>query len=177
MTLLVYRNGILAADTGSTRNDSREEFHKIFVADSDEGTLAIAYTGYLHDISAHWKEVLRRLRNGEDVTAGGYPKIYAHGIAVQITPDEAPHRVYTFHCSGDSGGVWLEEQTNMAIDGADTAVTAAKAIASVLPREPAAGVVRKTAQVNSACDTQYGVDSIDCKTGRCIGGTLIRERV
>ena len=50
MTLIVYKNGELAADNGCTRNDSREPSNKIRILRDGDCTITIGYSGNLDAI-------------------------------------------------------------------------------------------------------------------------------
>ena len=164
MTLIVYKNGELAADNGCTRNDSREPSRKIRVARVDDYNLTIGYSGSIDAIERHWHEVTKRIADHTSLIAE-YPKMNAAGIAV-VAPDELdednPIRVYTFNCfdHATGNGVWVLESTNMVCEGADFATCSALAIDHVAPHLTAAQIVKNVAEVNSSVDTRFGVSRV-----------------
>lgn len=161
MTLIVYKDGELAADNGCTRNDSREYFRKIRVLRKGDYTLTIGYSGNIDAVTRHWNEVLRRAKNHISLFED-YPTMNAAGIAV-LAPDnptcDDPIQVFCFncfdHCTG--GGVWVREHSNMVCEGADFATASALAINHVAPSLSAAQIVKAVSEVNSAADTRFGV--------------------
>lgn len=164
MTLIVYKDGELAADNGCTRNDSREPARKIRTARVDDYTLTIGYSGNLDAIERHWREVTKRIAVHTSLT-DEYPNMNAAGIAV-VAPDEPdednPIRVYTFNCfdQNTGNGVWVLEHTNMVCEGADFATCSALAIDHVAPHMSAAQIVKNVAEVNSSVDTRFGVSRV-----------------
>lgn len=164
MTLIVYKNGELAADNGCTRNDSREPSNKIRVLRDGDRTLTIGYSGNLDAIERHWREVVSRIEAHKSFL-DDYPKMNAAGIAV-VAPDEPdednPIRVYTFNCfdQNTGNGVWVLESTNMVCEGADFATCSALAIDHVAPNLTAAQIVKNVAEVNSSVDTRFGVSRV-----------------
>ena len=161
MTLIVYKDGELAADRGCTRNDSRECFDKIRVVRKGDSTLTIGYSGNIDAVTRHWREVLKRVQNHKSLY-DDYPTMNVAGLAV-IAPDKPTHdnpiQVFYFncfdHCTG--GGVWVLEESNMVCEGADFATCSALAINHVAPSLSAAQIVKAVSEVNSAADTRFGV--------------------
>lgn len=164
MTLIVYKNGELAADNGCTRNDSREPSNKIRVLRDGDRTLTIGYSGNLDAITRHWREVQKRIET-RTAFLDDYPKMNTAGIAV-VAPDEPteddPIRVFTFNCfdQNTGNGVWVLEHTNMVCEGADFATCSALAIDHVAPHLSAAQIVKNVAEVNSSVDTRFGVSRV-----------------
>lgn len=164
MTLIVYKNGELAADNGCTRNDSREPARKIRILRDGDCTITIGYSGNLDAIERHWREVTERIANHKPFL-DDYPTMNAAGIAV-VAPDEPdednPIRVFTFNCfdQNTGGGVWVREHSNMVCEGADFATCSAMAIDHVAPHMSAAQIVKNVAEVNSSVDTRFGVSRV-----------------
>lgn len=164
MTLIVYKNGELAADNGCTRNDSREPARKIRILRDVDCTITIGYSGNLDAIERHWREVTGRIANHKPFL-DDYPTMNAAGIAV-VAPDEPdednPIRVFTFNCfdQNTGNGVWVLENTHMVCEGADFATCSAMAIDHVAPHMSAAQIVKNVAEVNSSVDTRFGVSRV-----------------
>ena len=164
MTLIVYKNGELAADNGCTRNDSREPARKIRILRAGDCTITIGYSGNLDAIERHWREVVKRIETHKPFL-DDYPTMNAAGIAV-VAPDEPdednPISVFTFNCfdQNTGGGVWVREHSNMVCEGADFATCSAMAIDHVAPHMSAAQIVKNVAEVNSSVDTRFGVSRI-----------------
>lgn len=164
MTLIVYKNGELAADNGCTRNDSREPAHKIRIMRDGDCTITIGYSGNLDAIERHWRELTKRIETCTPFL-DDYPTMNAAGIAV-VAPDEPdednPIRVFTFNCfdQNTGNGVWVLEHTNMVCEGADFATCSALAIDHVAPHMSAAQIVKNVAEVNSSVDARFGVSRV-----------------
>lgn len=164
MTLIVYKDGELAADNGCTRNDSREYFRKIRVLRKGNSTLTIGYSGNIDAVARHWNEVLKRVQNHKSLFED-YPTMNVAGIAV-LAPDEPtyddPIQTFYFncfaHCTG--GGAWVLEESKMVCEGADFAAASAIAINHVAPSLSAAQIVKAVSEVNSAADTRFGVSRV-----------------
>lgn len=164
MTLIVYKDGELATDNGSTRNDSREYFDKIRVLRKGNSTLTIGYSGNIDAVTRHWREVQSRVERHKSLY-DDYPTMNATGLAV-IAPDKPtydnPIQVFYFncfdHCTG--GGVWVPEHSNMVCEGADFATCSALAINHVAPSLSAAQIIKAVSEVNSAADTRFGVSCV-----------------
>lgn len=181
MTLIVYKDGELAADKGCTRNDSREMARKIRTYHNGIITVSIGYSGNLDAIERHWREVVRRIDAGGYTFLDEYPDMNAAGVAVVTcnAPELLPFAdagdietdtnnfVFTFNCfdHATGGGVWVREHTRMVCEGADFATCAALAIDHVAPHLTAAKIVYAVARVNSTVDTRFGVDRVD--TTKC----------
>lgn len=164
MTLIVYKDGELAADRGCTRNDSREYFDKIRVLRKGSSTLTIGYSGNIDAVTRHWREVQSRVERHKSLY-DDYPTMNAAGLAV-IAPDKPTHdnpiQVFYFncfdHCTG--GGVWVLEESNMICEGADFATCSALAINHVAPSLSAAQIIKAVSEVNSSADTRFGVSCV-----------------
>lgn len=164
MTLIVYKDGELAADRGCTRNDSREYFDKIRVLRKGNSTLTIGYSGNIDAVTRHWREVQSRVERHKSLY-DDYPTMNVAGLAV-IAPDKPtadnPVEVFYFncfdHCTG--GGVWVQEHSNMICEGADFATCSALAINHVAPSLSAAQIVKAVSEVNSSADTRFGVSCV-----------------
>ena len=164
MTLIVYKDGELAADNGCTRNDSREPARKIRILRDGDRTMTIGYSGNLDAVTRHWREVQKRIETRTSFLAD-YPKMNAAGIAV-VAPDnpteDDPIRVFTFNCfdHATGNGVWVLDEANMVCEGADFATCAALAIDHVAPHMSAAQIVKNVAEVNSSVDARFGVSRV-----------------
>lgn len=177
MTLIVYKDGELAADNGCTRNDSRELAHKIRTHHNGEFTLSIGYSGNLDAIERHWREVVRRIDAGGYSFMDEYPTMNAVGVAVVTTgaPELLPFAseidisadkrnfVFTFNCfdHATGNGVWVREYTRMVCEGADPATISAIAINHVAERLSASQIIYAVSKVNSTVDTRFGVDRVN----------------
>lgn len=164
MTLIVYKNGELAADNGCTRNDSRERYSKIRVMRDVDRTLTIGYSGNIDAVTRHWREVVKRIETRTSFI-DDYPKMNTAGIAV-VAPDapteDDPITVFSFNCFDHTtgNGAWVLEEANMVCEGADFAVCAALAIDHVAPNLSAAQIIKRVAEVNSSADTRFGVSRV-----------------
>ena len=164
MTLIVYKDGELAADRGCTRNDSREYFDESRVVRKGNSTLTIGYSGNIDAVTRHWREVQSRVERHKSLY-DDYPTMNVAGLAV-IAPDKPtadnPVEVFYFncfdHCTG--GGVWVQEHSNMICEGADFATCSALAINHVAPSLSAAQIVKAVSEVNSSADTRFGVSCV-----------------
>lgn len=164
MTLIVYKDGYLAADTGATRNDSREYFNKIFHRSTKHHDYWVAYAGTIDAIYSHWAFL-----NDPDSTE--VPVCNSEGIIVRTEHTTGEVEVFTFcnfeHATGR--GVWIPEDTNhLVVQGADSAVSMALAINHVRPEFTAAQIIASVSEVNTACDTRFGVRSVCIKTGSAL---------
>ena len=164
MTLIVYKDGELAADRGCTRNDSRECFDKIRVVRKGNSTLTLGFSGNIDAVTRHWREVQSRVERHKSLY-DDYPTMNVAGLAV-IAPDKPtadnPVEVFYFncfdHCTG--GGVWVPEHSNMVCEGADFATCSALAINHVAPHMSAAQIIKAVSEVNSSADTRFGVSCV-----------------
>lgn len=174
MTLLVYKDGILAADTGATRNDSRELAHKIFRFANRNHTLFIAYAGELGAIAAHRYMIEQQMADGNLRYKEPTPEWECRGIAVLRDENTGKHSVFSFSCfdGSTSRGVWQPEYDNMVTYGWDSAVTSALAINHVCPHYTAWQIIKSVAEINSGCDTLAGVDWVGVETD-----TIVNEKV
>lgn len=167
MTLLIYKDGILAADTGCTRNESREVAHKIYAASNSNHKYIIAYAGEMCAIAAHFRELKRRIDNGIDCETE-YPPMNCEGIVIRRNERTGEFNVFSFNCFAESTGrgVWCTETANAVFVGWGSAVTSAIAINHVCPHYSAAQIIKYVSDVNSACDIIAGVDWIDVTTDK-----------
>lgn len=176
MTLIVYKNGTLAADSGCTRNDSRELAHKIRTHRNGVIAVNIGYSGNLDAIERHWREVVKRIDAGGYGFLDEYPTMNAAGIAVVTcdAPELLPFAsekeieadlktfVFSFNCfdHATGNGVWVREHSRFACEGADFATASAIAIDHVAPHMSASDIIFAVAEVNSTVDTRFGVDAV-----------------
>lgn len=190
MTLLIYSKGHLAADTGSTRNDSRERAHKIKRYDLHNGTLFVAAAGTVTDITSLHHHIARRVYtinlNKEDLTRlsqEAYPVLQCEGIAIFRHDNTAKQQVFWFNCYGNDGGnagnIWVEHDTaEFLAMGADSAITAALAVKHTVDfffdafdvgqTDNPAWIIRNVSEINNACDTKFGVDCVNIDTGEFV---------
>lgn len=176
MTLIVYKNGELAADSGCTRNDSREFARKIRTHRNGIISVNVGYSGNLDAIERHWREVVKRIDAGNYSFMDEYPAMNAAGIAVvtcnapELLPFAMPHEieadlntyVFTFNCfdHATGNGVWVREHSCMVCEGADFATCSAIAIDHVAPHMAASDIIYAVAEVNSSVDTGHGIHKI-----------------
>jgi hypothetical protein len=176
MTLIVYKNGELAADSGCTRNDSREFARKIRTHRNGIISVNVGYSGNLDAIERHWREVVKRIDAGNYSFMDEYPAMNAAGIAVvtcnapELLPFAMPHEieadlntyVFTFNCfdHATGNGVWVREHSRMVCEGADFATCSAIAIDHVAPHMSASDIIYAVAEVNSSVDTGHGIHKI-----------------
>lgn len=176
MTLIVYKNGELAADSGCTRNDSREFARKIRTHRNGIISVNVGYSGNLDAIERHWREVVKRIDAGNYSFMDEYPAMNAAGIAVvtcnapELLPFAMPHEieadlntyVFTFNCfdHATGNGVWVREHSHMVCEGADFATCSAIAIDHVAPHMSASDIIYAVAEVNLSVDTGHGIHKI-----------------
>lgn len=163
MTLLVFRDGVLAADTGCTRNDSREVFYKIRRIPKRLRTYFVAYAGDTDAIALH-ETMLREQANYIDPSQ--LPAMNCKGIVVEQDTATGMLRIYTFNqYEGATGrGVLVPEPRPEVFEGWDSAVTAAQAVAHVTDLS-ATSIISVVADINTAVQLPDGVEYVDFKMG------------
>lgn len=168
MTLIVYKDGILAADCGATRSNSREHARKLRTVETKNRVYHFGYAGEMPSIERHW-EIARKL-----IQQGDRPvvelELNCSGLMVEVNMRNSEHSVYSFNNFKDNPakGVLVPERDDFAVEGWDTAVTSALAIESVTFFD-APLIVYATSKINSGCDTRYGVDAL------CVGDEVINH--
>lgn len=172
MSLIIYYNGELAADTGCTRNGSIETFHKLYThGGAYSPSVVIGYAGELDAIERHW---LAMQRNGFDGTAA-MPPLNCAGIAVVC--DRDAHTVYTFNCHGGTTGegIWIPARGDApVVEGDDGAVLAALGVLAGLEEASrrttyqftARDAVVLVADVHNGCALPRPVDYVAFGTER-----------
>lgn len=166
MTLLVYKDGVLAADNGCTRNGSREQYHKIKTVEARNHFYVVAYAGETDSIEAHHQDMMRRAKADLDMTRD-YPILGCRGIAVKQDLRTGDHHVFTFNCFEEARGrgVWCPEHTNFIAEGWDEAVLAATAMVEVAPNLTAPQIIHHVSKVHNSCDVKYGIDWVNIPEG------------
>lgn len=163
MTLLVYKNGVLAANNGATRNGSRERFTKITTFTVGKHAYALAAAGEVDSIVAYreWMNIVRDEREHP-------PELNCSGIIVRTDGNTGDRTVYTFNCfpHARGRGVWVpEDADSTVIDGADHAVSMALAVDHVRPELEAGAIIRLVSEINVDADCRFGVTLYNTATG------------
>lgn len=174
MSLIIYYNGELAADTGCTRNGSIETFHKLYTHGDVVASpgIVIGYAGELDAIERHW---LAMQCNNFDGTEAIDPPLNCAGIAV--VHDARGHTVYTFNCHEGTtgGGIWIPMRgDDPVVEGDDGAVLAALGVLAGLEEASrrtdyqftAKDAVALVADVHTGCSLPHPVDYVTFDTER-----------
>lgn len=166
MTLIVYKDGVLAADCGATRSNSREYARKLRTVETKNRVYHFGYAGEMPSIERHWERARRLIRQGDRPVVE--LELNCSGLVVEVDMRSGAHSVYSFNNFKDNPakGVLVPERDDFAVEGWDTAVTSALAIESVIPFD-APAIIYAVSRVNSGCDTKYGVDAL------CVGDNTI----
>lgn len=175
MTLIVYKNGILAADTGCTRNSSRERYHKLSVLRSSNWRMAVAYAGKTDALTKYHRMLVQAIEStslGEvidNMTTAPCGMVLdamdVSGLVVVHSLTNNSTQVYRFNqfANATGRGVWELVNDTFDCDGADEAVLSAIAVNAARPAWTADRIIKCVAEVNSSCDTKYGIDVYDIK--------------
>lgn len=162
MTLLVYKDGVLAADRGCTRFDSREEFEKIFI--SPDGDAVCAYAGETDAILRHWA-----LCNSTDMQTDNpvteLPPMNCEGLCVLYYGDQP--EVYEFSCweANTGRGMLIPLAPNrVGYMGNSNAIAMAMGVVQAQPTWSAAKIIREVAEICNAVDIKYGISTYNIET-------------
>lgn len=162
MTLLVYANGVLAADTGCTRFGSREQFRKIRQLVTEDKLYTLAYAGEVDAIEAHWQHFLTNRTTIVDKPLNCEGIMVVVPMSEGLMPPNPDHTVASFNCfdTATGGGIPVTSY-DFEVVGANSAVVAALAIYNVKPHWTGERIVPSVAEVCRDCDTRFGVDYVD----------------
>lgn len=165
MTLIVYKDGVLAADCGATRDGSREASRKLRTVEAKNYVYHFGYAGEIPSIEQHFKKVKDLIARGANPVVD--LELNCSGLMVEHDLRRGTHDVYSFNNFKDNPakGVLVPERHAFVVEGWGTAVTSALAIESVTFFD-APLIIYATSEINSGCDTKYGVDTITIPTGK-----------
>lgn len=172
MTLLVLKDGVLAADTGCTRSDSREYYNKIRAFHFADGTDAvIAFGGSTYGIA----KCIQSLQ-GSDTLVIPQTNLDIIGLGVLRSAGEISYFSFLCDDSAASGAIQQEDTVHELATqpcltmGADSAWITARAIAYTAPHLSAMAVIRTAAELVSTCDVRHGVTAFDINQWEFIDG-------
>jgi hypothetical protein len=165
MTLIVYKDGVLAADCGATRDGSREASRKLRTVETKNYVYHFGYAGEIPSIEQHFKKVKDLIARGANPVVD--LELNCSGLMVEHDLRRGTHDVYSFNNFKDNPakGVLVPERSTFVAEGWGAAVTSALAIESVTFFD-APLIIYATSEINSGCDTKYGVDTITVPTGK-----------
>lgn len=162
MTLLIYKDGVLAADRGCTRFESREEFEKILIA--PDGDVVCAYAGETDAVMRHWA-----LCNSPDhdpsTPVAEFPPMNCEGLCVLYHGDQPV--IYEFSCweANTGRGMLVPLAPNrVGYMGNSNAIAMAMGVVQAQPTWSAAMVIREVAEICNAVDIKYGISAYNIKT-------------
>lgn len=186
MTLLAYKDGLLAADTGCTRSNTREGAVKLSLYHDDTlpfgPYIGVALGGLTNHMSAWSQEFVAMLNSAASQSkvvqdtqfwAGRISRfqpeqpLSCNGIVVLRRAEAGTPMVWWFDSSIDHAphpGRMVEvdpEREPLVLMGHDHGVLAALGYHEAAPRATSAQIIRGVAQVVSVVDVKYGVDTID----------------
>lgn len=164
MTLIVYKDGVLAADCGATRSNSREAARKLRTVEAKNRVYHFGYAGELPSIERHWEIASGLIRQGDRPVVE--LELNCSGLVVEVDMRSGEHGVYSFNNFKDNPakGVLVPEHGRFAAEGWESAVISALAITHVIDFN-AAGIIRAVSEINSSCDIMYGIDIINVADG------------
>lgn len=164
MTLIVYKDGVLAADCGATRDGSREASRKLRTVETKNYVYHFGYAGEIPSIEQHFKKVKDLIARGANPVVD--LELNCSGLMVEHDLRRGTHDVYSFNNFKDNPakGVLVPEVSGFAVEGWESAVISALAIESVTCLN-APHIICAVSRVNSGCDTKYGVDAIPVSDG------------
>lgn len=166
MTLLVYKDGLLAADTLCVRNSTIENSgSKIRQFDFKTCHLTLACAGQLDAINYLVRHIRRNVKTEADLQAlmdGQDLKMRVCGIAVVAYPDRRQEK-YTLNYYPESTGrgAWIDETHNTFLaEGADEACVAAIAMNHVDENLTAADIIEKVSELNTDVSIRFGIHTV-----------------
>ena len=160
MTLIVYKDGVLAADCGATRYGSREAASKLRTVKTKNRVYHFGYAGELPSIERHWGIARKLIQHGDRPVVE--LELNCSGLVVEVDMRSGEQGVYSFNNFKDNPakGVLAPERNDFAAEGWESAVISALAIESVTSLN-APHIIYAVSKINSGCDTKYGVDTIN----------------
>lgn len=166
MTLLVYKDRLLAADTLCVRNSTIENSgSKIRQFDLQTCHLTLACAGNLDAINFLVRYIRRHIKDEDDLQRlidGLEFKCKTCGIAVVTYPDRRQEK-YTFNYYPESTGrgAWIDETHNTFLaEGADEACVAAIAMNHVDENLTAADIIEKVSELNTDVSIRFGIHTV-----------------
>lgn len=166
MTLLVYKDGQLAADSLCSRNSTIENAgNKIRVFDLETCHLTLACAGQIDAINYLVRYIRRNVKTATDLEqlkTGQDFKMRVCGIAVVTYRDRRQYKYsFNYYPESTGRGAWIDEAHNTFLtEGADEACVAAIAMNHVNKNLTAADIIEKVSELNTDVSVRFGIHTV-----------------